>query len=512
MPSGTVMPYPRLQFFDSNGDPLSSGSLLTYEAGSTTPLATYSDSGLLTALPTTITLNAAGRPQTSLGVETAVYLAPRAYKFVLKNSAGVTVYTQDNIYALQPAASVNLEIDGIAGEDLAANDPCYLSDGSAGKNAGRWYKTDADLGFYAGIGAVVGFATAAITTGNSVTIRRGGTMDGFVGLVAGTRYYLSTTAGQITATAPTNARSVGVASSATALAIDFSPAWIDRLSNLNIVEGRLTLTTGTPVTTGDVSAAVTLYFTPYKGNRVALYDGTSQWKLYPFAELSITLVGTTASKPYDVFLYDNAGVLTLELLVWTNATTRATALVLQNGVLVKTGATSRRYLGTVYINASGGQTDDTLAKRYVWNYYNRTRRAMRVTEPANSWNYTTATLRQMNANTANQLDFMQGVDEDAVAADVRMSGSNTNAATALYIGMGLDVTNANVSGLINHRMIAQVANQEVCGMASWIGHPGVGRHFLAALEYSEAVGTSTWVGDNGAPSLQQNGIFGHIMG
>src|SRR6185436_9706895 len=42
----------------------------------------------------------------------------------------------------------------------------------------------------------------------------------------------------------------------------------------DVCDGRLTLTSGTPVTTGDVTAATTLYFTPNGGNQIALYTGS----------------------------------------------------------------------------------------------------------------------------------------------------------------------------------------------------------------------------------------------
>src|SRR3990167_6119341 len=111
MAVGSVAPYPHLQLFDSNGDPLSSGTLETYEAGTSTPLATYSDVTLLTANPTTLTLNAAGRPSVS-SVEVSVFMAQRAYKFILKNSAGSTIWTADNIYAPQPSVALMDVCDG----------------------------------------------------------------------------------------------------------------------------------------------------------------------------------------------------------------------------------------------------------------------------------------------------------------------------------------------------------------------------------------------------------------
>lgn len=218
-----VMPIWRPQFFDNNGDPLSSGTVETYESGTSTPLATYSDSNLSVTNGTTITLNSAGFPQVS-GSEVAIYLLPQAYRFVLKNSAGTTLRTVDNVYAVQAAASTNLDIsDAIAGEALSANDCCYLSDGSGSRTAGRWYRTDADtLGF--SLFVQVGFATAAISSGATGTIRIGGVMTGLSGLTAGATHYVSATAGAITATAPTAyVRPVGQAVSTTALVIGANP-------------------------------------------------------------------------------------------------------------------------------------------------------------------------------------------------------------------------------------------------------------------------------------------------
>ena len=49
------------QFFDNNGVILSGGKIYTYEAGTTTPLATYTSSTGNTAHTNPIVLDAAGR-------------------------------------------------------------------------------------------------------------------------------------------------------------------------------------------------------------------------------------------------------------------------------------------------------------------------------------------------------------------------------------------------------------------------------------------------------------------
>lgn len=274
--------------------------------------------------------------------------------------------------------------------------------------------------------------------------------------------------------------------------------------------GRLTLTTGTPVTTGDVTAAETLYYTPFKGNTIVLFDGTN-WRQYAFAELSIDV--PDATNAYDVFVYDNAGTVTLELTAWTNPTTRATALTTQDGVLVKTGVLTRRYVGTFYCTTAGnGQTEDSVAKRYVWNYYNRIARPMRVVDTANSWNYTMVAYQQANANAANQLDMVIGVSEDPVEAAVAgIAVSDQAAATVtVAVGIGLDSTTVNSAQiLVNTNNPGSSVRQ--MSFAEYVGFPGIGKHVMPWLEQSTATGTTTWIGDSGG-TITQSGIVGTLMG
>lgn len=138
--------------------------------------------------------------------------------------------------------------------------------------------------------------------------------------------------------------------------------------------GRLTLITAVPVTISDVTAAGTLYYTPYLHNKIGIYDGT-RWTQETCAEISLSLTLTSA-KQYDVFIYSNAGTLTLELsAAWTDATTRVDALAMQDGIYVKSGAATRRWLGTIRASNTN-TTEDSYAKRFVSNFYNRTMRPM----------------------------------------------------------------------------------------------------------------------------------------
>lgn len=81
------------QLFDNNGVPLNGGKLHTYEAGTTTPLASYTSSSGAVAHANPIVLDAAGRvPGGEIWLN---YF--KLYKFTVSTSAGVLIATYDNI-------------------------------------------------------------------------------------------------------------------------------------------------------------------------------------------------------------------------------------------------------------------------------------------------------------------------------------------------------------------------------------------------------------------------------
>ena len=303
----------------------------------------------------------------------------------------------------------------------------------------------------------------------------------------------------------------GTASSGTFLRGDSSWAVAAPDPALGVAEGRLTATTGTPVTTADVSGATSIYYTPYIGDKIALYDG-SAWNHRTFTQITISLSGLTASKPYDVFAYDNSGTVTIETLVWTNTLVRATSLVHQNGVLSKSGATTRRYLGTVYINASGGQTDDTILKRYIWNYYNRISRTLRVMDTTTSWTYTTATVRQMRGSTANQVETVIGVAEVPVSLSLRIGAQNTLAAKNMWAGIGHNATTSPVATSQSSYSTSPVGYYvQTLGSGVTI-YPAIGFSYFSMLEWSVASGTTTFYGNDTASTPTRSGMSGWVEG
>lgn len=275
---------------------------------------------------------------------------------------------------------------------------------------------------------------------------------------------------------------------------------------LPVCEGRLTLTSGTPVTTADVTGATTIYFTPYKGDRIALYSGTL-WTTLTFTETSLALGTVTSGLPYDVFAYNNSGTLALEKLAWTNGTTRATALTTQNGILVKSGDTTRRYLGTFY-TTSTTQTEDSAARRLLWNYYHRKPKKLYAIDTGD-YTYTTATWRAANNNTTDgvgRFACVIGVSEDVVSVKKSANAENSNNAFHA-IGIGIDSTSVNLADMSPGNM-NELA--ERTALVTFYDSPlAVGYHYIQGLEYSVASGTTSWWG--AGIGVNKSGMSGVIL-
>jgi len=261
---------------------------------------------------------------------------------------------------------------------------------------------------------------------------------------------------------------------------------------------------------------------------------------------------------------------------WTNDTTRATALILQDGINLKSGDLTRRFVGTFYnpgnknatvtiSNASptvitytahnldanapvvftttgalpsglvagttyyvastgistvntfnvsatpGGTviatttagsgvhtctvptyTEDSQLNRYLWNAYNQANRTLFRSEATTSWNYTTATYRQANANTLNQFNFILGLSSPLNLLSQQRVG-NSIVGTRIEGGMALDlnntVTNAAAFVAFNPIAAATSPNQYYSPFNDIVTQ---GKHYIALIEYSNAAGTTTW--------------------
>jgi hypothetical protein len=95
-----LCPVPKFRALDANGNPLAGGKLYSYQSGTSTPQATYTDFAGGTANANPVVLDANG--------EANVWLDPElSYKLVLKDSSDVEQYSVDNIIGLLTPDAVN---------------------------------------------------------------------------------------------------------------------------------------------------------------------------------------------------------------------------------------------------------------------------------------------------------------------------------------------------------------------------------------------------------------------
>jgi hypothetical protein len=273
--SYTLSPSPRQYFTDANGNPLSGGHVCTYIAGTSTPVFTYSDtSGTQNQNP--IVLDGSGRA--------VIYLATGSnYKYVVKSCAsgvcaspatcadGTDLYTQDNIGAI-PSAAAAVDVTVTAGETITSANTVYLSDGSGAKTAGRWYKTDS-ANTYSSTTPVIGIALANITSGQAGSVRISGSVTGLSGLAIGD-YYVSGTAGGITATPPANKRFVGRADSTTSLILAGNPPTLSLVGTGSGGTGLVATPTNGQLPIGNGSGYTLATLTPGAGISVTNGAGT----------------------------------------------------------------------------------------------------------------------------------------------------------------------------------------------------------------------------------------------
>ena len=128
-----LTPMPVMQFFDSLGNPLAGGKLYTYEAGTTTLLATYTDQTGDTANTNPVILDSAGRA--NIWLDTT-----QLYYWELDNANDVQVWTADNVGSIVASADVEgpasstdnavVRFNGVTGK-VIQNSTVTISDGGA---------------------------------------------------------------------------------------------------------------------------------------------------------------------------------------------------------------------------------------------------------------------------------------------------------------------------------------------------------------------------------------------
>lgn len=290
-------------------------------------------------------------------------------------------------------------------------------------------------------------------------------------------------------------------------------------------QGYLSLNSGTPSINGDVVAGTSVFYEPYVGNLIPLYNGTS---FVPTAFTAMALVLSSshvANNIYDVYVFNNSGVPTIVTgPTWSAGTSGSitagscargtgaggSALSLVNGIYTnaaqitgRNGATTytiaanlATYVGSIFMDGTNGQITchrswGSSRKWGVWNAYNRIPIEMRGGDSTASWAGTTAgVIRAARADTANKITTFTGLAEEIVvvhllqALQAQMT-SGTGGSAGQRVGIGVNVTNA-FSGTIGQINLSNGSSinfvQTVTVEAAHTLAPTLGINNITAIE------------------------------
>ncbi len=257
-------------------------------------------------------------------------------------------------------------------------------------------------------------------------------------------------------------------------------------------QGYLTPVSGTPVIVSDSASATSVFYTPYVGSLIPIYNGSS-FVPFSFSELTMTLSASQAANAiYDLFVFSNAGVPTLAVgPAWTTATAGSgargtgagtTQLTRISGIWVnavsmtgRNGATTysisanqATYVGSIFMDSVAGQV--TCHRSYgqsrkwgIWNAYNRVPLYLKAGDATASWTYSTNTVRPSNNNTANSLSVFCGLAEEpfnlvqSQLIYAQTAASAVGGSTQIRSGLGWNSTTA-YSGHVNENSVLATTN------------------------------------------------------
>jgi hypothetical protein len=303
-------------------------------------------------------------------------------------------------------------------------------------------------------------------------------------------------------------------------------------SSLTPPQGYLNLvgqSSGDVIQTGDVVGAVTVYYSPFNGNTLPIWNG-SVFKTVTFSELTSTLTaaGSASNSIQDSCVFSNNGVPTLVTGpawtapspgnrgsgagtaqitrlqgIWVNAVTT----IGYNGLSSFTiPANQCTIVGSLSIDASAGQVSAYLsygqARKFgVWNFYNRQQITLKAGDPTSSWSYPTNAIRAANGNSNNSIQIFSGLPEEPF--DLQTTASVTGALInnqniAGQIGIGVNSTTV-FSGKVGQSSLTNSSGGQINGLvfpmdARFLAPPALGRNDVRALENGLGSTVSIWLG------------------
>ena len=320
-----------------------------------------------------------------------------------------------------------------------------------------------------------------------------------------------------------------------ACANDGSHAWVfaggtivcaslNAASLVALPQGRITLTSGTPVMATSVTAAATVYFTT--GN-VPIYNG-SNFLNVAFAEVSQATTDATKSPAavannlnYDIFCWvDSATNRCTRGPPWTSGAVAgndvqrgtgagSTELIAINGIYlnkndITNGPAAQRGTFVGSIRSNGTATIDwTLgnlaagggaARLAVSNAFNQVDVKTNVADTASTWSYSSATPRQAHGSTGMQVSFLSCLPNQFIEASYSDS-LLVAAVNGAFVDIGLGFNSITVYDKRAEGSGTAATSLTHALIARGTYPPQTGWHTVAALENADGTNSTTFVGN-----------------
>jgi hypothetical protein len=294
---------------------------------------------------------------------------------------------------------------------------------------------------------------------------------------------------------------------------------------------RLTLVSGNPVMSNIANPGVSssiIYYTPYKGSAVPVWNGSAWGAADTGGELAQALSDASKSPSaaaldtlYDMFVWaDGSTMRCTRGDAWASQTARASPLGINTGVLVNATGISNGpsagtgvYVGTIKTGVAavscafhppqvGPDADGvSFGEIDIWNFYNRINFAgsVQINSPLTNWTWPNTSWRIAGGFGAYIFYYVCGIDEDFINARYDTQVNTFDPSDIAYVGIG--VNSFSTPSGVQTGMGSGSATDAPFGpvMAIYAGNPGIGFHYLAALERT-STGSGNMVfygGDNG---------------
>lgn len=317
-------------------------------------------------------------------------------------------------------------------------------------------------------------------------------------------------------------------------ASDILLGYLDTTLHLNLglypprPQGRLTLTTATPVLTANVLAAATIYYTPHCGSLIPLYNSaTGRFHPQVFAEITNDTTASSTGKAgpaavttnsnYDLFVWNDAGTIRLTRgPAWTSDTARGTGAgttqisrvvgIYSNTVAITNGpgAGLGTYVGTIRTNgtstvdmnmnpaAAAGGSNALLG---VYNAYNRVKTVGRSRDTTDSWVFGTAYWTAVNNSNSNRVTWIDGLGESAPEASMCVE-VNSSPGT-VWAGISFNAVGAPSYAPSRSGSTSTAENLS----SSDASVPSLGVGYAQMMHRGDGVNAVTWYGDGFASGV-----------